>query len=350
MSRVGGDGYKSGAGGSGVATWGVGKRGQLGHGKKHDEKYPARLTGGIGYGIRIIQVSAGGGLVRVAHTLLLTSTGRVLSFGTGQYGQLGHGFSDGKQLPDIVRPKFIEALNGVRIVTVSAGELHSAAVTEDGDLYTWGDGFCGQLGHGDKRPQLEPKQVEQGGLEDECVATVNCGNRHTICITEEGEAFSFGLGHYGVLGRTFTPFEYDADRAVTGLGDLEEDEGFAPVMGPEQRAAAQQAAPPPEPMDEQAQLMAHLDLIANLSLDDGSDQCIPKVIDSLKGIKLVGASCGHRHSMLLDNHGGLYTMGSGKTGALGHGDTQSQQFPMRVMSFGTYNDTMQTNSDRFIPV
>ena len=331
LSRVGGDGYKSGAGGSGLASWGVGKRGQLGHGRREDEPLPKMMLGGIGYGIRIVQVSAGGGLVRVAHSLLLTSTGRVLSFGTGQYGQLGHGYSDGKQLPDIVRPKYIEAFNGVRIVCVAAGELHSAAITEDGDLYTWGDGFCGQLGHGDKRPQLEPKQVELGGLEDECVATVSCGNRHTICVTEEGEAFSFGLGHFGVLGRSFTPFEYDADRAIMALGDLEEDEGFAPVVVQREEAPQQQ-----QEVDEHAELMAHLDLIANLSLDDNSDQCIPKPIDSMKGIKLVGASCGHRHSLLLDEKGGLYSMGSGRTGALGLGDNQSHMYPMKVMVLGTF--------------
>lgn len=147
LCRRGGDGQKSG-GGSGVASWGVGKRGQLGNGKREDERIPSMLLGGVGYGIRIVQVSAGGGLVRVAHTLLLTATGKVLSFGTGNYGALGHGFSQAKQLPDVLRPTYIESLNGVRCVCVSAGELHSSCVTSDGDVYAWGDGFCGQLGHG----------------------------------------------------------------------------------------------------------------------------------------------------------------------------------------------------------
>ena len=93
----------------------------------------------------------------------------------------------------------------LRSTCVSAGELHSAVVTEDGDLMVWGDGFCGQLGLGDKRPQLEPVLVEKGGLEDECVLTVSCGARHTLAVTEEGEVWSFGLGHFGVLGRSFTP-------------------------------------------------------------------------------------------------------------------------------------------------
>jgi hypothetical protein len=137
LCRVGGGG-NVGAGGSGVAAWGIGKRGQLGNGKRKDEREPKMLLGGIGYNVRIVQVAAGGGLVRVAHSLFLTETGRVLSCGTGQYGALGHGYSGGKQLPDVLRPQYIEALSGVRCVCIAAGELHSAAVTVDGDLYCWG--------------------------------------------------------------------------------------------------------------------------------------------------------------------------------------------------------------------
>ena len=132
LCRVGGGGNTSGAGGSGAASWGVGARGQLGHGKQEDKREPTRLMMGIGYGIRIVQVSAGGGLVRVAHSLLLTSTGRVLSFGCASHGQLGHGFSAKGVLHDEFRPKYIDALARERIVCVSAGELHSAAVNADG--------------------------------------------------------------------------------------------------------------------------------------------------------------------------------------------------------------------------
>ena len=131
LCRVGG-GDSSGAGGSGTASWGVGTRGQLGHGTQGDKKEPTRLMMGIGYGIRIVQVSAGGGLVRVAHSLLLTATGRVLSFGCASHGQLGHGFSAKGVLHDEFGPKYIEDLAGERIVCVSAGELHSAAVNADG--------------------------------------------------------------------------------------------------------------------------------------------------------------------------------------------------------------------------
>ena len=43
------------------------------------------------------------------------------------------------------------------------------------------------------------------------------------------------------------------------------------------------------------EMRRHLDLLGNLTLDDNSDQCIPKLIDSLKGIRIIGACAGHRH-------------------------------------------------------
>lgn len=246
LLRLGGGGNThSGAGGSGCTAWGVGKRGQLGQGKREDEAEPKMLLQKIGYGIRIVQVSAGGGLVRVAHSLLLTSTGRVLSFGTAQYGALGHGFDAGKQLSDCLRPRYIDALKDTKCICVSAGELHSGAVTIDGDVYTWGEGFCGQLGLADRRPHLLPEQVTKGGLEDECVSNISCGCRHTLVTTEEGEVFSWGLGRFGVLGRSYTDFTYNND---VGMVVPEGEEGHV------QGAAA--AGPPPMQPEEMDAVVA----------------------------------------------------------------------------------------------
>ena len=48
----------------------------------------------------------------------------------------------------------------MRIRDLAAGSNHSAAVTSSGELYTWGLGEYGRLGHGDAVPQLTPKRVD----------------------------------------------------------------------------------------------------------------------------------------------------------------------------------------------
>jgi len=293
---------------------------------------PSPVSGSIGTRIRIVQVAAGGGLVRVSHTLLLTDLGQVLSFGTAMYGQLGHGFSAGKTLQDEIRPKFVDALKPYRCTYISAGELHSAAVTEDGDLYTWGDGFCGQLGLGNKRPRVLPEQVTLGGLEDECVESVSCGYRHTLCVTEDGECFTFGLGHFGVLGRSYDPYQYSLVIDGEEVEGLLQEEVSQPDVG--QFHAREDNEAGSAITDE---MRAHLDLLGNLTLDDPSNQCYPVVVDVLEGINIVGTSAGHRHSMLLDDAGGIYTFGCGKNGKLGHGDEEKQEYPLKVLELRDKN-------------
>jgi len=57
------------------------------------------------------------------------------------------------------RPRVIESLRGVEVVDVAAGGAHSACITSSGELYTWGKGRYGRLGHGDSEDQLKPKLV-----------------------------------------------------------------------------------------------------------------------------------------------------------------------------------------------
>ncbi len=50
-------------------------------------------------------------------------------------------------------------LAGKAVAEVSCGILHVLARGESGDVYTWGDGSSGQLGHGDLCDQLLPRRV-----------------------------------------------------------------------------------------------------------------------------------------------------------------------------------------------
>lgn len=57
------------------------------------------------------------------------------------------------------RPCLIETLRGKEIIEIACGGAHSAAITSHGELYTWGKGRYGRLGHGDSEDQLKPKLV-----------------------------------------------------------------------------------------------------------------------------------------------------------------------------------------------
>ena len=69
--------------------------------------------------------------------------GEVLTFGHGGSGQLGHGGTGSEFVPWTV-----DVLAGKRVVQMAAGGRHTAVLTSDGEVLTFGLGVDGQLGHG----------------------------------------------------------------------------------------------------------------------------------------------------------------------------------------------------------
>lgn len=68
----------------------------------------------------------------------------VFSWGSGTNYQLGTGNAHIQKLPCK-----IDALQGTYIKIIAASKFHSVAVTSNGELYTWGFGRGGRLGHPD---------------------------------------------------------------------------------------------------------------------------------------------------------------------------------------------------------
>ena len=83
------------------------------------------------------------------------------------------------ELRNCDKPRLIEALRSKRVRDISCGSSHSAAIISNGDLYTWGLGEYGRLGHGDNTTQLRPKQV-MCKIDDYCqdVILLSIGKNH----------------------------------------------------------------------------------------------------------------------------------------------------------------------------
>ena len=86
---------------------------------------------------------------------VVTRLGRLFTFGVGTGGRLGHGDTEIRLVPKRV----VGPLLAKRIVGVSMGFTHTAAVADDGSVFTWGNGAFGQLGHGTTDDSLVPRKV-----------------------------------------------------------------------------------------------------------------------------------------------------------------------------------------------
>ena len=128
-----------------------------------------------------------------AHTLALSSDGKVAwSFGAGDHGKLGHG-----DTARHYRPKVIEALQGLDMAKVVAGNLVSFALTKYGEVWAWGSGPC--LGFGSAEAiSLAPQLIED--LMDVFVVDICIGDSHCLALTQDGTLYSWGINTMGQCG------------------------------------------------------------------------------------------------------------------------------------------------------
>ncbi|CAG7920316.1 unnamed protein product [Penicillium olsonii] len=104
--------------------------------------------------------------------------------------------SDTAELPTLIRNK---PMNYKDIVM---SKLHTAIITDDpeANLFMCGFGPGGRLGTGDESTRFTFVCIEAGGLEGKKVVSAALGQDHSLAITERGEIFSWGSNKYGQLG------------------------------------------------------------------------------------------------------------------------------------------------------
>jgi len=166
-----------------VWTWGENGDGQLGDGSTTDRLTPARaqdLTG-------IVAIAAG-----TRHALAAGADGSLWAWGDNLRSQLGLG-SDYR---DKRSPCLVTSMNGVHVVDVSAGDLHSMALDGDGRIWTWGWGGHGRLGDGTtiskSTPQMLPTPTG--------VTAICAGYAHSMALADNGNLYAWGENSSGQLG------------------------------------------------------------------------------------------------------------------------------------------------------
>lgn len=169
-------------------------------GQNQGSNSPRLYWGAFAPNTIIRQVSCG-----AVHVVALSEDGLLQAWGYNEYGQLGRGVTcEGLQGPRVLNAyaKYLdEAPELVKITQVSCGEYHTAAISENGEVYTWGLGSMGQLGHcslqsGEK--ELLPRRVV--ALDGTIIKYVSCGGVHTCAVTEKGALYAWGGGQVGQLG------------------------------------------------------------------------------------------------------------------------------------------------------
>lgn len=219
-----GDLYTFGSNGSNTS----GEMGYLGHGDGLNYDSPKLVESLVEDGCIVKRACTG-----ESHMTVLTTEGEVLTCGSGSYGRLGN--LGGSEVQLFLEPvdHFQTDGNDILISDIAQGHAFTLALSEEGIVYAWGRNDKGQMGDGGgllvDMYALESSPVVVGGaLEGQKVVKISAGNAHCACVTEDGELYFWGMHvymeptHMDLLGEKCVDVEcgHDYTMALTERGEL----------------------------------------------------------------------------------------------------------------------------------
>jgi len=298
-----------------VFAFGSGQFGQLGTGGETDLAMPHPIAEIDPQ--KVISMNASG---RVS--ALLCDDG-VYTFGQAKDGVLGHPSSGVPQ--NVPIPTLVEELFDEKIVRVKCGEGHMAAITEKGELFTWGKNFYGQLGHAPKEGKVSgssrigelPEKVTKG-LEGKKVIDAACSYHTTICLCEDGTVYSWGENKSATLGREdCRKSEYPTQ--VLGL----ENEKIVQIESGRDFVVAR---------NEKGEIFTWgTNDYGQLGFSIGSKfQEVPRKIRTIARNKIVDFSCGEFHVIAISDQGEAFVWGKSNEGQLGFETKNNLNVPKKL--------------------
>lgn len=240
--------------------WGANSVGQLGKGSPGDSTSPIKVME------EVTAISCG----KYGHVAAIKNDGSLWMWGDNSHGELGNSYVGNEKydagfgsapLQDIP----VKIMDDV--TAVSCGYLHTAAIKNDGSLWTWGSNECGQLGNdreynADNSPIASKYQTVPVKVMDS-VTSVSCGSEYTAAVKNNGSLWIWGDNGSGQLGNGY-------------VGTLEINQGYG-----------------------------------NFPI-----QTVP--IELMTGVASV--SCGNGHTIIVKNDGSVWACGSNINGLLGIGN------------------------------
>ncbi|KAI5768273.1 protein RCC2 [Mustela nigripes] len=233
-------------------------------------------------GVRVRTVVSGS---CAAHSLLITTEGKLWSWGRNEKGQLGHG--DTKR---VEAPKLIEGLSHEVIVSAACGRNHTLALTETGSVLAFGENKMGQLGLGNQTDAVpSPAQIMYNG---QPITKMACGAEFSMIMDCKGNLYSFGCPEYGQLG-------HNSDGKFI--------------------ARAQR-------IEYDCELVPRRVAIFIEKTKDGQILPVPNVV-------VRDVACGANHTLVLDSQKRVFSWGFGGYGRLGHAEQKDEMVPRLVKLF-----------------
>lgn len=293
-----------------VYTLGNGKHNQLGLGEEVKKTDTPIQVPGIS---DIIQIAAG-----KYHSMALNQNGEVFTWGAP--GALGHPKAQWWHLNQEACPQPMKIKSLSNVKAIASGDLHCVALTENGEVFSWGNGEHGRLGHGGAGYKTEPERIT--AFDGIPIKSIKCGTAFNGALSESNELWVWGRNDRGQCANAES-LQVDIMRqeSIPSLVDNFED-------------------PKVISMDCGSQEMAAVTSDNHLYQWGNGIWMEPHKIEgdnqSMLKIKVVGVASGKGYSFALDNEGHIFSWGKG--GQLGLGHKQAVGVPQAIPGFGPTNE------------
>lgn len=219
------------------------------------------------------------------HSAVITVEGKVYSWGRNDTGQLGHGDTVRRDIPTL-----IDSLTDFNIVKAACGKGHTLFLTDRGVIYSVGCNASGQLGIGNQSPipVTSPSKLLYKGPP---IKLVTCGADFSAVVDVRGNLYTFGNPEYGQLGHNSDGKYFVSNSKLA----------FDCKVRPQR---------------------------VMVFIDKTKEGQVTPILD----VEVEEVACGQNHMVALDTNGRVFTWGFGGYGRLGHSDTKDELVP-RLLKF-----------------
>jgi alpha-tubulin suppressor-like RCC1 family protein len=298
-------------------TWGFGNSGRIGTNDGTNRSTPVTTFAG---GTNWKQVSAGG-----FHTSAIKTDGTLWTFGANTNGQLGTNDLTTRFTP------ITTFAGGTNWKQVSSSIIfrQTLAIKTDGTLWSWGNGYAGQLGTDDTSDRLTPVTTFAGGTNWK---QVSAGNSHTAAIKTDGTLWTWGSSVGVNAGLRLTPVTTFAggtnwaDTATTEPEDL-----YTLTAGTQYTAAIKTDG---TLWTWGAGNFSGFIFTGHLGVNDLISRPTP-VTTFAGGTNWKQVNSKQFHTAAIKTDGTLWTWGYGNVGRLGTNDTTNRLTPVTTFAGGT---------------
>ncbi|NYD28282.1 InlB B-repeat-containing protein [Leucobacter aridicollis] len=244
------------------------------------------------------------------HSLALGSSGHTYAWGFNGAGQLGIDSTSNALIPSLVK-----APDGVRFVSVAAGDSHSLALGTDDNAYAWGYNGVGQLGIDSTTDALVPTLVPApDGVK---FGSMAAGAFHSLAIGSDGNTYAWGYNIYGQLGVGSTTDAHvpNVVRAPAGVE-------FTSVAAGLNHSLAIGSDGNTYAWGNNVQ--------GQLGNSTTSNSNVPTVVSMPAGVSFTSVAAGQYHSLAIGSDGNTYAWGRNSDGQLGNSSTRNSSVPVLV--------------------